>query len=437
VQIRSLAELTAVDELTQRFMPGGFGLDRVLSPESAAEFHQSTIADADLVDEVPDDVRTAYEDVRECHIYGVLSYRFFGLAVRSSYFVLETALRRRFLDFYNEQVPLENKACQTRTFATRAFDDLHEEFRSGGSLSKQGWQLKLKVSGERVQMPLTLAPLLRWARSERLLDGQAGRIQERLIPTGRNWAAHGEMRGGDMPNLSARQINDLAEIVNRLWGARTAGGRLYPAPLERQIVALTSGTADGQRHWAVMAPSQIPIHLADVGDDAVWLLVHAVAEDENLIDFNSHYERTTYPADLVWGPGDGESAHVWWTENQPTTEPIDHLDRLFLVQIVDGTVYLPRRVDIAFGLPPGKRSGVWHAIRADNPNHAFLHGRNIRDGACKPGAGARCGCAAEGVASGSWREIKNALAPYDVFAPSGEQVSLPLHLPLPATVGHD
>jgi hypothetical protein len=46
-----------------------------------------------------------------------------------------------------------------------------------------------------------------------------------------------------MPNHSSQAIRDLAEIINRLWGSRTPGGRLYPAPIKRE--ALVIGWSDG------------------------------------------------------------------------------------------------------------------------------------------------------------------------------------------------
>lgn len=437
MRIRPLRELAAVDELVQRFTPDGFGLDRILTPESTVEFHQQTIADADLIDEVPDDVRAAFEEVRECHTYGTFSYRLFSLAAKTSLLVSEGALRRRFLEFYNGRIPLENKAGQVKTITVRTFEDLNEDFRRGGVLRKQGWRLKLVSSGQTLRMPLTLDPLLRWARLENLLDGQASRIQERLIPTSRNWVAHGEMSGADMPNWSTRRINDLAEFINRLWGARTPGGRLYPAPLARCVAALASSTSEGRLSRAVMAPDQIPAYRAQEGEDTVFLLVRAVPDDDKLLDFNSVYERTTYPADLLWGPGDGEVAYAWWKEHQPVCAPADPLDRLFMIQVIDDKVYLPRRVEVAFGLPPDKRPGVWYAVRADEPGAAFLHVRNVTAGACEFMDSTRCSCAAEGVTSGSWWEVKAALDPFGVFALVEGQVGLPLQFPLPPTVGHD
>ena len=41
-----------------------------------------------------------------------------------------------------------------------------------------------------------------------------------------------------MPPDSARAIRDLAEIINRLWGHPTPGGRLYPAPLTREPMVI-------------------------------------------------------------------------------------------------------------------------------------------------------------------------------------------------------
>lgn len=437
MRVRPLSELAAVDELTQRFTPHGFGLDRILTPDSAAEFHQHAIAEADLVDAVPTEVRVAYESVRTCHSYGVLSYELFGIAANLSFTVLERALRTRFLEFYDGVVPVENSSGATTSIPVRSFEDVHDGFRLGGVHHKQGWQLKITSSGQRSRMPLFLAPLLAWARLEQLLDGQASRLHEARIPIPRNWFAHGEISGPGMPQESARWIHDLAEIINRLWGARTPRGRLYPAPLPRQVVALASSTFQGRRRLAVMGPAQIPDQLADAGNDATFLLVAAVPEDQKLLEFNSHYECTTYPADLLWGPGDGMHAHAWWKEHQPACTPIDHLDRLFAIQVHDGKVYLPRQPETAFGLPPDKRLGTWHVVQADEPTAAFVHVRNVVNGSCTTTREPRCSCAINELTTGSWRDIKYHLDPDGVFPPTGPPISLPPLFPLPSSVGSD
>lgn len=46
----------------------------------------------------------------------------------------------------------------------------------------------------------------------------------------------------------ARTLRDLAEIINHLWGAPTPGGRLYPAPIKREVVALAWDEGETQVH---------------------------------------------------------------------------------------------------------------------------------------------------------------------------------------------
>ncbi|WP_159037143.1 hypothetical protein [Streptomyces specialis] len=59
MEIRSLQELQAPDELTLAFSP--FGLGGRVRPEDAAEFQQAQIADLDLVPGVAEGTRAAFE----------------------------------------------------------------------------------------------------------------------------------------------------------------------------------------------------------------------------------------------------------------------------------------------------------------------------------------------------------------------------------------
>ncbi len=49
----------------------------------------------------------------------------------------------------------------------------------------------------------------------------------------RNYLAHPEGHMVDMPPNVFRFLRDLSEIVNRLWGLDTEGGRLFPGPIAR------------------------------------------------------------------------------------------------------------------------------------------------------------------------------------------------------------
>ena len=82
-----------------------------------------------------------------------------------------------------------------------------------------------------------MGQLQEWARREALLDGQRSRRLDPVFRSIRNNAAHPHYHLV-MPLNSARTIRDLAEIINRLWGHTTPGGRLYPAPLGRKVLIL-------------------------------------------------------------------------------------------------------------------------------------------------------------------------------------------------------
>jgi hypothetical protein len=64
--------------------------------------------------------------------------------------------------------------------------------------------------------------------------------------------------------------------------------------------------------------------------DWTCVLVRAVLHDEGLGRLDALYETTTYPCDLLWGPGSWEDASAWLKQEQLADDEVDVLDRLFL-----------------------------------------------------------------------------------------------------------
>jgi hypothetical protein len=226
----------------------------------------------------------------------------------------------------------------------------------------------------------------------------------------RNRFAHGSGFRIGMPNQSAQAIRDLAEIINRLWGETTQGGRLYPAALEREVLVIgwSPGWATGEvgSSLTVMRGDQLNEH--DKPDGWTYLVVLGVARDEQLSEFDARYELTTYPTDLLWGPGTREQALVWLDAAMPSVDQVTHLDRLFGVRRQGGKVYIPCRPEVLSALPEDAHDGFWHLVRADFPNDAFAHVRHIDAGQSCPELEFG-GCPVEELAEGSWQDAVSAL----------------------------
>ncbi|MDR7275679.1 hypothetical protein [Catenuloplanes atrovinosus] len=161
------------------------------------------------------------------------------------------------------------------------------------------------------------------------------------------------------PLEAARILHDLAETINQLWGMPTPGGRLYPAPARREVIVM-AWPADGSETITVTADA-----LADATDpeDQPWqcIFVRAVFRpDEHYAEpslryFDSRVEATTYPSDLLCGPGTITDAKAWCAQHQPSPDQIDHLDRTFLIRHHANHPYLPIRPQTAAALPQQDR----------------------------------------------------------------------------------
>jgi NADPH:quinone reductase-like Zn-dependent oxidoreductase len=102
------------------------------------------------------------------------------------------------------------------------------------------------------------------------------------------------------------------------------GGRLYPAPARREVhlvgwsprgdvmagqIAVSGDQAAGAPAVGEQLPASLPGNSSP--DDWTWVLVRAVPHDEGLLRFDSLFEVTVYPCELLWGPGTAARATDW------------------------------------------------------------------------------------------------------------------------------
>lgn len=403
MEIRGFEELIAPDDRTLLFGP--LGLGAALTADQATKVQQAAIAGADLLDAVPEPLRLSFERLRELHTYGVLFYDAFTLVTELRWVVLEMALRERLVSFYSSAIPIIDRAGTATIFPAHNFDTISEAFRRGGSHAR--CRLVPRHGEPPVSMPLTLAPLLSWAREQQLLEGQRNRLlEQRVFRPARNHFAHGAGHQVTMPNHSAMAIRDLAEIINRLWGSLTPGGRLYPAPLKREVLVIgwSGGDTDGRadRSLVTMRASHIRDQRDKYGDDWRYIVVLGIWDDSQIREFDARYELTHFPTDLLWGPGRHGECAAWLAKMNPTGDEVSYLDRLFLIQTRDGQVLPPREPEVMLGLNGDERDGNWLLVRADSPFDAFHHARHIA-------AGESCRrddrCPVEELGSGCWGDV--------------------------------
>jgi hypothetical protein len=423
MDIKTLGELQGPDDRAGYFTP--FGLGRASNAEAVALYHQQVMGRLELAAVVPERVRAAFDQLRDLYIRGVLWYDLFTVAHDRARLILEYALRERFLDFYGGTVTFLDPAGVPLDLHPTDFDALFEEMRSR---RLRNWPLRVDATGRQLRFDGMLDSLFRWARTVELLHGQRNRHHETLLKTFRNRAAHGTGYHLLDPGFASLAISDLAEVINRLWGATTPGGRLYPAPLRREVTAI-AWTGDGTITWGLATGFRTDM------EPGGWtcVLVRA-ALDDDLPHFDAQFEATRSPCELLWGPGTHQEAAAWLGQNDPAGDEIDILDRRFMVRHHDGRLYLPRSPEIAAGLTPPEQTGTWYLMRADSPFEVFNHLRQLLAGGHGCTDGPHClrpgaPCPVEGLGCGSWQDMLDIVANGgpppaprvvpDVRAPSG------------------
>ncbi|MER5927549.1 hypothetical protein [Streptomyces mirabilis] len=415
-EIRSLEELQTPDSTALIFTP--FGLGGAMPPERSAEFLQRLVADCVLAPDVAEGSRREFDRLQRLFPYGLLDYDVFTVVDDRALLVMEQALRERFIQWCAGAVTFEdaNGLESPRSEDVRTYDDVLAAVKKLGRRSRRGpqqqpsphWQLK--VGSTLIDFNGMLAGLRTWARAAGLLRGQRTRGIEHAMSNLRNAVAHPTGYHRTMPVETARTLHDLAELINQLWGHPTPGGRLYPAPVERDIVVM-AWNDEGSVHIA----QADTLRDDTAADGYLYLLIRSVSrpgsryEDAYWAEFDARFETTQFPAEYLWGPGSRSDALAWLDAEQPKGDTVDYVDRVFMLREHNGQLYPPMHPEVAAGLTGEEQRGTWHTVRADFPEHAFAHVRGLNG---SPDAHSRTGecrnCPAHHLGSGSHEQALRA-----------------------------
>ncbi|WP_416903225.1 hypothetical protein [Micromonospora echinospora] len=380
--IKTLDELRQADDRTLRFTPMGLGLGVQMHPDDAAEYQQQVVAQFDLDPSVAESTRQSFDHLRTVYAYGVLCYEVYTLVHDHALLVIEQALRDRFVDFHQGTVTFVDNAGVDHQIDVSRYDQVQEFLRTHRPRPTQGWRLRLRDGQVMAFGGGMLGDLRAWARKTGLLRGQRNRGVEQALANLRNFVAHPTAYHLNGPIEAARTLRDLAEIINQMWGVPTPGGRLYPTPLRREVVVMAWPT-DGSGTCTAIAADAFSEFVDP--DDRQWecVILRAVFRpeerfsDPELRHYDSLVEMTHYPADLLWGPGTITDAAAWFAQHKPEPDECDYLDRIFMIRHDGQDLYLPMRPSVAAALPNQDRPGNWYVVKADHPNDAYHHVRNL------------------------------------------------------------
>jgi hypothetical protein len=412
VESKSIAELTQVDEFVRRLGPLGLNMAGMMSDTDAVEYHQQTIAGAELTEAVPESTRRSFERLRMLHTYGAFCYDLYTVANDQSLLVLEQALGERFIDFYGGTVEVVRETDQqVAVLQAGNYEEVFDSLQTDGRTpARNGWRLRLRSSAELLKFNGYLRDLFIWARREGLLVGQRSRRLDPLLVSMRNGVAHGRVNHLLTPMYSSRAIWQTAEIINQLWGASTPGGRYSPAPIPRKVLAIGWEGADPPTNWTLLRGDQLVDARSEL-HDWTFILVRGIENDEGLWNFRSRFELCNATTDYLAGPCSWQDAQAWVESNGLDPDAVTILDRLFLVRQLDGKLEWARRPEVFAALPETEQLGSWHLLRADNPGDAVTHVRGGPwgvEGDCAS-SGHCFRCAVESLACGDWTTVRQRL----------------------------
>lgn len=312
MEIRSFEDLRAADNLSLAFNP--YGLGSRMKPDDAAEFQQRQIADCDLAEGVAAGTRASFERLRTVFAYGVLCYDVYTMVGDQALLIYEQALRDRFMEWSAGTITFRFSQDPDASFAVTSYDDVK---RLADRMARR--RAKLVVATNTIEFNGMLHGLRQWARTAGLLRGRRSRTIEDALAKLRNHVAHPSGHHVDTPVGAAQTVRDLAELINQLWGWATPGGRLYPAPLHREIAVLSwngSGRARMEPAGALSVPD--PAEERE-GDEYQHVVVRAVPfipnsrwNDDHWAEFDTRYETTRFPTEYLWGPAPARRPGRGW-----------------------------------------------------------------------------------------------------------------------------
>jgi hypothetical protein len=368
-----LAALQTPDPRSLSWFVGGG-----MAPADAAAHQQRVIAQFDMPASVPETVTKSFDRLRAIYQQALLCYDLYTVAGDQARLVAELALRERFTEFYGGTVLFTDGQGNPQTVTATTFDEVYWGIRRADGRAKR-WTIQLRSGRNGFEFTGGMASLLKWARMEGLLTGQGDRMRDGIRKRFRDRVAHPayHLEG---PDHAERAIADVTHIIRQLWGAPsgTIVSR-YPIILAWTDTCVTQSVPGG--------PAPLP-----PGANPTGVVVLADPDDPDLFEYDSRFESSHWPCDLLWGPGDPADAVEWLADHHPEPDQVETIDRLFLIQYRGDRLILPRSPAVAAALAPGERDGTWYLIRADAPSHAFNHQRRLLAG--EPGHASEGECQA-------------------------------------------
>jgi len=403
-----------VDARTLHFQP--LGLGGALPPDVSDGLLTAQMAELTLPAEVPVTVRDQFDRLKDLYRAGLFTYEHFTHAERDAYRVLEVALKVRFVQHYADGLPLiTDSGTQVRQVSS--WDDVQQLL----GRSRRGTRYRL--AGHR-RFNGSLAALIRWARVERYLYGQRNRGREAVMVWLRNELTHTDQDELFMPPDVHRTIRIVFEMICRLWEHDLPEGLAYRAPRLRRPWVVGLGPHDAEAIWFQV--EALPVVADDKREQRAWYVALALDDMPHLGSWRPDVEVTALPVRAMWGPGSWEQlqAEVAHSAGTWRGDPVDILDRLFYIRVVDGVAQLPRSEDQVQALRERLTDERWFVVRADRPGDALAHVRGVLAGSCRP-QGWCPTCPAQGLTPGARRETVDRFIRVDMPALPGPRRSTP------------
>lgn len=144
-----------------------------LYPQTTFEQLQTSVADIQLIPEVPEDVQRVFRAAKDLHLFGFFRYHFFTISQHYAFLALESAIKNRYTQSLKGKAILRNKVGETFNMSTPTHQDIadycrRESTKPKTQRKKPAWKAQtLQVNGE--PFPDSTKKLLEWLVNHRVI----------------------------------------------------------------------------------------------------------------------------------------------------------------------------------------------------------------------------------------------------------------------------
>jgi hypothetical protein len=165
-----------------------------------------------LIPSIPEDGKTVFKRAKELYVFGFFRYDFFTVATHYACMTLESAIKNRYCQSFNQEVTILNKKdekVRMHGISHRSVINLCR------ARKKLGWDYRdIRIDGDRFLFGMN--DLLKWLVKNKVITEWDKKICED-IKQKRDMLSHPTFAFRDLPGLALANIVQVVTMINKIF----------------------------------------------------------------------------------------------------------------------------------------------------------------------------------------------------------------------------